>query len=358
MGAWEKEILEKIVNKVSITANRIQDSFPHISINGKFDNCSADWWTNGFWGGILWRMYAETKNEKFKKYAESIEEKMDGEIEYYLRLHHDVGFMWLPTAVANYKLTGNEKSRIRGLLVASHLASRFNLKGQFIRAWCDEPKIGDVRGYTIIDSMMNLPLLYWASQELNDPRFKYIAMAHADTVLKEFFREDGSSYHIVEFDIDTGKVKGYPNGQGMKPESIWTRGQAWAVYGFTLSYLYTGEKRYLDVAKRSAEAFLSKLDVSLIPPCDFCQAKDDKLYDSSAAVIVANGLIELGKALNESTYVEKARDILKSVEANYGVWSTDEEAIITNATIAYGGGHNVPVIYSDYYFIEAIIKLM
>jgi unsaturated chondroitin disaccharide hydrolase len=354
MKKWADDIWVKIENKINSTSDRIKDSFPHISVDGKYDDNSLDWWTNGYWAGILWLVYSQNKNEKLRKYAEGCEEKLDGVLNEYIKLHHDVGFMWLLSAIANYKFTGNERSRLRGLACASHLASRFNIKGNFIRAWNGE---GEVRGWAIIDCMMNIPLLHWGSKELGCPRFKHIAMAHADTVIKEFYREDGSVYHIVAFDSEKGNVVGYPQGQGYNPTSAWSRGQSWALYGFMLSYLQTGEDRYLQASKKSADYFISKLDESYIPLCDFCQPTEPKIFDTSAGAIAANGLIELSKALNDNYYLDIAVKILKALEENYIVWDNSNEAILTGGTVAYDRNRDVPLIYGDYYFMEAILKL-
>ena len=159
-----------------------------------------------------------------------------------------MGFMFLPTAVADYKLTGNARSRKTALHAANLLAGRFNPAGGFIRAW-NQSEDKDTRGWAIIDSMLNISLLYWASEETKDPRFRKIAMMHADTTKAHFVRPDGSVKHIVEFDPETGEAVRSYGGQGYKEGSSWTRGQGWAVYGFVISYLHTGKQEYLDTAK-------------------------------------------------------------------------------------------------------------
>lgn len=151
--------------------------------------------------------------------------------------------------MAQFKLLGHEDSRRRAMTAASHLAGRFNPAGQFIRAWNQPERVG----WAIIDCMMNLPLLYWASEETKDPRFRHIARLHADTTLREFLRLDGSTHHIVCFDPETGERQEALGGQGYDPNSAWSRGTAWAIYGMALSARYTGDQRYIDAAKRSAD---------------------------------------------------------------------------------------------------------
>ena len=356
---WANEIWQNIIKKVEHTSKRISDSFPHISKDGKYDDNDLDWWTNGFWPGLLWLIYTDTRDDGLKNIAELCEEKLGKPLFEYEKLHHDVGFMYELSAVANYRLTGNKKSRIRGLVAASHLASRFNIKGNFIRAWNNEPNV-DVSGWAIIDCMMNLPLLYWASEQLNDPRYKHIAMAHADTVMREFVRADGSVNHIVCFDPETGECIGNKGGQGYAEGSSWSRGQAWALYGFVLSYIYTGKQEYLETAKKIAHYFLSNISDDYIPLCDFRAPKEPIIKDSTAGAIAACGLIEISrlvKPFESEMYMNNAIKILKALEEKCVNWNFDEEAILTMGTVAYDRNINVPIIYGDYFFAEAISKL-
>ncbi|MEG0370437.1 MAG: glycoside hydrolase family 88 protein, partial [Hungatella sp.] len=223
--SWSEEALEKSLQKIERNITEIGEHFPHVVYEGKYNDQGAAFWTSGFWPGLLWLLYQEKKNEKALKLAGNLEEKLDEVLDGFVTLHHDVGFMWLPSAVIDYKLTGNAPSRIRGLKAASHLAGRFNLAGQFIRAWTDEVNPHS-QGWAIIDCMMNLPLLFWASKELNDPRFYHIAKAHADTVLRSFIRPDNTTAHIVSFQPYTGEKIEDLGGQGKGPDSAWSRGQA------------------------------------------------------------------------------------------------------------------------------------
>jgi unsaturated chondroitin disaccharide hydrolase len=259
--AWIDAAWKKAIAKVDVTSERIGASFPHRSENGRYQDEDIFWWTNGFWPGILWILYRETGKAKFLELARECEGKLDEALSGYYGLHHDVGFMWLLSAVADYRLTGNPESRRRGMIAASYLASRFNIRGGFIRAWND-----DKTGWTIIDSLMNIPILYWASEESGDPRFRFVAEAHADKVLANFVREDGSVHHIVNFDPFTGDFVESYGGQGYCLGSSWTRGQAWAIHGFALSYNHTRSQRYLEAAKRISHYFLASLPEDSVPP--------------------------------------------------------------------------------------------
>ena len=222
--AWAQGVAKKIKEKEIEVIKRSVNKVPYIAKNGVFDDLSETrlgWWTNGFWGGMMWQLYQATKEPIYKEVAENLEKKMDSVLLDSSVMDHDSGFRWLPTAVANYRLFGSKESRNRGMIAASNLAGRYNAKGEYIVAWNSRAD------WAIIDCMMNLPLLYWAYEESKNPSFLHIAMNHADTAAKVFIRPDGSSRHIVEFDPVTGDCNGSYGGQGMSYGSSWTRGQGW-----------------------------------------------------------------------------------------------------------------------------------
>ncbi|SDD56045.1 unsaturated chondroitin disaccharide hydrolase [Paenibacillus sp. UNCCL117] len=356
---------DRIAAKLSVTSDRIQDGMPYTTKNGVYDDCQDDagWWTNTFWTGILWQMYRETKEEKYKEYARSIELKMDQVLYGYDELHHDVGFMWLLSSVMNYELTGDDQARRRAMLAANVLSARGNLAGGYIRAWN-----GDNPGWAIIDCMMNIPLLFWASEQSRDARFKHIGVMHADKTAEHFVREDGSVHHIVVFDEETGEVAEIPRGQGYESGSSWSRGQSWAVYGFAQAYHWTQKTEYLQTAKRIAHYTLSCLALGgYVPACDYRQPADSDLIDSSAGAITACGLIEIAKAVPEAEralYLESAIAILRALSERCAVWDQSDECLLTGGTSAFHSDpasrytvFNGALIYGDYYFVEAVCKL-
>lgn len=360
---WAEEVEKKIINKYEKTIERNKTNIPYTTVNGRFDDWTDKnlcWWTNGFWGGILWQLYNASGKEAFKTMAEELEIKLDKNLMTAWGLDHDNGFKWLPTAVADYKLTGNKESKNRGLLAANNLAGRFNPAGSFIRAWNDNGD-GSTAGWAIIDCMMNLPLLYWAGEETNDPRFKHIAVAHGYTAMKYFIREDGSANHIVEFNPETGEFIRAMGGQGYKEGSSWTRGQAWALYGFTLSYIHTKNKDFLDTAKRVADYFISNIPDDGIIPVDFCQPEEPAYEDSTAAAIAACGLLELKKYVDDAhkeKYYNSAIKLLITLEEKRCSFTDEKDNIVEKCTAAYHDKeHEFSIIYGDYYFIEAILKL-
>lgn len=360
---WAASVAERILEKTKASVERNMDKVPYLTKNGSFDDWSDNisWWTNGFYAGQLWQMYNAYGCEKFKTAAEKIEDKLDESLMSYMGMDHDSGFKWLLTSVADFKVTKNEKSKNRGLLAAANLAGRFNPEGRFIRAWNDNGD-GNTAGWAIIDCMMNLPLLYWAQEQTNDPRFSHIAKAHADTAMKAFVREDGSVHHIVQFNAETGEVVDTLGGQGMEKGSSWTRGQAWAVYGFTLSYIHTKNKAYLDTAKKVAHYFEKSLPESGLVPVDFCQPAECDWEDTTAAAIAACGMLELGKLAEnpeeKDLFHNTAVRLLKVLEEKRSNWDLSVDNILENGSVAYHEEkHNFPIIYGDYYFTEAVLKL-
>ena len=363
-SAWVLETLKKIEDKMTVVTERNRDKIPYTTENGRFDDKSVSdpcWWTNGFWGGEMWQLYKLTGNEMFRQEAIGVEDKLDKNLMNTDGLDHDNGFKWLPTSVIRYKQEKNKESLNRAMLAANNMAGRFNLARNFIRAWNNWDNV-DRRGYAIIDCMMNLPLLYWASEETTDPRFKMIAVAHADTAMKEFVREDGSVNHIVVFDPFTGMVTETLGGQGYAVGSSWTRGQSWGIYGFALSAHYTGEKKYLETSAKIADYVLSEMPESYLVPIDYRQPKDVDLEDSTAAAITASGLIELARGLEDEgeadKYLDAALKLLRTLDEKRVSWGTDTDNLLNNCAVDYhGDGHNMSIIYGDYYFIEALMKL-
>ena len=204
---------------------------------------------------------------------------------------------------------------------------------------------------------MNLPLLYWASEESKDDRFKNIAMAHADNVIKHFIRENGSSCHIVQFFDDKAPVE--LEGQGFSVGSSWTRGQGWAIYGFVQSYQWTNEERYLDTSKKVADYFISEAEKNNWKiKCDFAQPEDEELYDSSAAAIAACGMIELYKETKEEKYLEAAKKLIKACDEYFCPWDDiEDEALLNYGCLRYDEHAHLALIYGDFYFFTAVCEL-
>jgi len=364
---WVGEVFSKILAKEKKVAERSRNKIPYSTKDGVFDDRGKTdicWWTNGFWGGMMWQLYYATKEPVYLENALRTESRLDENLMNRQGMDHDSGFKWMPTSVAHYRLTGDMASRNRALLAADNLAGRFNPVGKFIRAWnsWDGNEDGSFAGRAIIDCMMNLPLLYWAGDELHDPKFYHIAKMHADTAIRYFIREDGSAKHIVEFNAETGEYLHSVGGQGYGHGSSWTRGQAWAVYGFILSYIHTKEERYLETSRKVADYFIENIPESKLIPVDFRQPETPSYEDSTAAAIVSCGLLELARYVSEnerSKYEDAALELLKTLAYKRCNWDENADNLLEKCTAAYHDReHEFSIIYGDYYFIEAIWKLM
>ncbi len=356
------KIRSMIEKKIAAECGRIGYKIPYIAENGIYrkdmreENLS--WWTNGFWGGMLWQLYGATGQNIYRERAEHVESELDWALENFEGLHHDVGFMWQLTAVADYKVTGNPVSRRRALHAASLLAGRYNPSGHFIRAWNL-----DKTGWMIIDCMMNLSLLYWASEETTDPRFRQIADRHAETAMRVLMREDGSCSHIAVLNPDTGELLDTPAGQGYAPGSSWSRGQAWAIYGFALAYRHSGQKEYLDTAKRAAHYFIANTAMTGgVPLVDFRAPEDPVIVDTTAGACAACGLLEIEAHvphLEKGLYHYHSEKMLDALIKGHCNFNQEEDGILQDGTAAYHCKEDVevPIIYGDYFLTEAILRL-
>ena len=362
MQTWLDQTFAKIVAKHehSVPLAQRQGIIPYMGVGDRWEGAPFDgnsWWTGGFWPGLMWQLYHATGNDLFKAEAIRVEALLTAEFRTFEWLNHDVGFMYLLSSGAHWRLLGDADAQRDTLHAATLLAGRFNPAG-FLSAWN-----GNRPGWAIIDCMMNLTLLHWATVQTGDPRFAAIARIHADTAIREFVREDGSCNHIVIFDPETGKTLDKPGGQGYCAGSSWSRGQAWGLYGFTLSYLNLGEKRYLDTARKIADYFIANIRPDGLTDCDFHQPKGEERIDNIAAACAACGLLELAKLADAEAaarYRDAALRMLHALDALCADWSPDTPGILQKCTASYhddGAGRHVNIVYGDYFFVEAICKL-
>lgn len=316
------------------------------------------WWTGGFWPGLMWQLFKATGENLFRQEALRTENMLTEEFRSFSALNHDVGFMYLLSSDLHNRLIPDEQAARDTLHAATLLAGRFNPAG-FLSAWN-----GERPGWAIVDSMMNLSLLYRATEISGDPRFARIARIHADTTIREFVREDGSCNHIVIFDPDTGKVLDRPAGQGYAPGSSWSRGQAWGLYGFVISYAHTGEKRYLNTARKIANYFIGRIRPDGLTDCDFCQPADEERIDNIAGAIAACGLLHLSEMTDRPEESDRFRQnairLLSAMDSLCADWNPEHMGILTKCTAAYhndGAGRHINIVYGDYFFTEAVMRL-
>lgn len=358
-----KTIWCKVQNKIATSSQRIGNSIPYIAENHRYHDVgekNLTWWTNGFWAGTLWQMNHATGKQIYRQTARAIEQRLDAALTDFIDLDHDVGFMWLNAAVADFRLTEDETARSRGLRAADILASRYNPVGQYLLAWNGAEK----RGQIIVDCFMNLPLLHWASQETQDPRFAQIAMRHAYTAAKALVRPDGSVNHIAVFDPQTGEFLKNLGGQGYGDNSAWARGQAWAIYGLTLAFRDTHDTVFLDQAKTVANYFIANVALSdYVSLIDFRAPAQPIYRDTTATAIAICGLLELVKylpATQQALYQQAAYKMFVALTENYCDFDAEHDELLTYGSAKYhrATDREVPIIYGDTFYLEALLRFL
>ncbi|MCG6915606.1 glycoside hydrolase family 88 protein [bacterium BMS3Abin03] len=343
-----------------VTAIGKTDKNPRtIDKNGNLIMVNSGDWTSGFFPGCLWKIYEYTKQDKWKSEAQFYTRNI--EKEKFNNTTHDLGFMLYCSFGNGYRLTGN--SHYKDILIqsAKTLITRFNPKVGCIKSW----ESNDRWDYpVIIDNMMNLELLFWATKETGDSTFYNIAVTHANTTIKNHFRKDYSTWHVLSYDTATGQVLKRNTAQGYEDESCWARGESWALYGFTMCYRETKDGRYLKQAKGIAKYILTSknLPEDMIPYWDYNASNiPNEVRDASAAAIMASALYELSTFVNnpELNYKESADRILKSLSSpKYLNETGNSNFILMHATGSKPADSevDVPLIYADYYFIEANLR--
>lgn len=355
------QVKEKLLAKFRRSAKMAaeQGILPYKSENGQWITSPYDgnsWWTGGFWPGLMWQLWCMSKEEQFITEAHRAQEMLTAEFRRFEKLNHDVGFMYLLSCGADAKLTGDPQALNDTLHAASLLMARYNPAG-YIRAWNEKEKMG----YAIIDSMMNLSILFRASRETDDPRFAKVAVLHADRTLNEFIRQNGSVSHIIEFDPVSGKRVRELGGQGCFAGSSWSRGQAWGLYGFTLAHVNTGDARYLQAAEKIAAYFMAHIREDGLTDCDFCQPKDEERVDNIAGACAACGLLELERVTGKKQYREAAEKLLDGLLDHCCDWTDARCGVLTHCTASYnddGAGRHTNITYGDYFLTEAIARLL
>lgn len=319
-------------------------------------------WCAGFWPGILWYDYEYTKDPVIKAEAERFTDALESISHITPAYDHDLGFLMFCSYGNGYRLTHNEKYREVILRSADALAELFNPKAGTILSW---PRNVEMLGghNTIMDNMINLEMLFWASKNGGDKNLYDIAVSHADTTMKYHFRPDYTSYHVAVYDTLTGHfIKGMTH-QGYSDSSMWARGQAWAIYGYTVVYRETQDPKYLDFVQRVTDVYLKRLPDDYIPYWDF----DDPAIpyaprDASAACVVASALLELSGYVSPekgSTYREAALRMLESLSSDKYQCGKQKPAFLLHSTGHYPNGSEIDasIIYADYYYIEALLRL-
>lgn len=365
-----KNALSRAVEIIRADLPEFTDKFPSSnSVNGFYQPTENVEWTTGFWTGSLWLAYEHTHDTLFKQAAEKQVDSFYHRIQHKIDVnHHDMGFLFSLSCVAAYKLTGNEKAREAALMAADHLALRYREKGKFLQAWGN---IGEASEYRmIIDCLLNLPLLYWASETTGNGRYAEMAQNHIRTAMQCILREDNSTYHTYFMDPETGKPSHGVTHQGNRNQSAWARGQAWGIYGTALSFHYLRDEAYLDTFFKVTDFFLRHLPQDLIPYWDFdFDTGSSEPRDSSAAAIAVCGILEMVKYLDQPRaqhYKDAALRMLYALIEHCG--NTDlrqSNGILLHGTYARNSKENTCKnrgvdecnTWGDYFYLEALTRV-
>jgi unsaturated chondroitin disaccharide hydrolase len=327
-------------------------------------------WTVGFFTGMALLAWQRTGDDSFLKQLEALMPRMQAKLEgdNGMNTMHDIGFLYSPYAVALYKQTGNTACRELGIKAAEHLSKRFIEKGNYFRAWGRMDEHGtDYDGLAIIDCLMNMPLLYWASAETGDPKFREQAIRHTDTTLANFVRDDDTVFHSFRFDLETGAPARPDNYCGHFVESQWARGTTWAMYGLALAYVHTGDDRYLDASVRITRKFIGSLDEEIVPLWDFRLTPGyPQLRDASAgsvAICAIQLLDKLGSADESMVAIKQAMlerllsdDYFDSDPAIRGIQKQGEVGDGADSARKYYNAKNAYTSWGDYYLMEGIAR--
>lgn len=357
--------MDQVLAQTRRNMDYIKDRFPYPAAkNGRYEVIDNIEWTDGFWTGLLWLCYEYSGDETFRQQAERNVESFLNRVEKRIELdHHDLGFLYSLSCVAGYKLTGSGQAKRAGILAADKLMERFRETGGFIQAWGE---LGAKEHYRlIIDCLLNIPLLYWATEMTGDKTYGEAARRHYVTACNNVIRDDASAFHTFYFDSETGAPLRGVTRQGFGDDSAWARGQAWGVYGIPLNYRYTRDESAFNLFAGMTNYFLNRL-----PEDDVCYW--DLIFgdgsgharDSSAAAVAVCGIHEMEKYLPETdpdkeTYQYAMHRILRSLMEHYT--NPDTEAgspILLHGVYSWHSGKGVDEgnIWGDYYYMEALMR--
>jgi len=360
MENWPHAALEFSLLRIRENAASLE-AFPELTENGRWRTVENGGWVGGHWVGLLWLAFAQTHDPDLEQAARAWAARLAPR--QFDPNTHDLGFLFELSHVLGYALTGDESLKAPALQAAETLSRRFNPRGNFFQAWGPLDGTPEQRGRAIIDTMMNLDLLFWASQQSGDPKFAQMAEAHARTVLKYQLRPDFSTSHVIDFNPESGEFLKQDTHQGLSAASCWSRGQAWAVYGLGYCYRATGDPVFLETARQLAAYALERLPADLVPFWDYdSPAIPNDVRDSSAAAVLAAGLVNLSKleagSGESARWRARAEEILQGLWQNYSSRATAEPSILMHGTRSKP--HNLMdhgLIYGDYYFVEALANL-
>ncbi len=355
------------LKKIDYMIETMDGKYPSHSSTGNIytrDECNNGGWNQGFYSGMLWIAYELSSDERYKNLAlAQIDEYYDRMLAVFGKMGHDVGFLYSLSCVAAYKLTGNKKARDTAIMAADHLKLRFQEKGQFIKAWGSMNGPDNYR--LIVDTLLNIPILFWATEETGDESYKKIAHTHYRTTLKYAVRDNGSSFHTFYFAPETGVHLRGVTKQGRDDESCWSRGHGWVVYGSMLVKRYVNDPNAEEVARAAIKFYQNRLPRDFVPFWDleFTEADGEK-KDSSAAPIVMCGMLELLRTLPHGEEYDMIENtVCHSMKSLYENYSTKDDSksngILLHAV--YSKPNDVGIdecnIWGCYFYMECLIRM-
>lgn len=344
----------------------INNIYPLRQARNSFSEGDNYGWTTSFWPGLLWLAYEITGNDAYRNLGEqhilNFTHRIDKDIDLDT---HDLGFLYTLSCIAPYRLTGNEQAKQSAIQAAERLMKRYLAQIGVFQAWgsLDDPKL---RGNTIIDSLMNMPLLHWASNITGEKHFAEAAHRHVTRLRNDLVRPNNTTFHTFYWDVETGTPLHGKTAQGYSDDSCWARGQAWAIYGFTLNYRYSSDESFLDTAQKCADYFLAHLPADNVVYWDFdFDDESTQQRDSSAAAIAVCGFLELAKHLPDeeksSVYLKAAENILTSLIENYAACNeSDSNALLLHSVydMPKSIGVDEGCLWGDYFYMEALIRVL
>jgi unsaturated chondroitin disaccharide hydrolase len=337
-------------------------SFPELAHPGRWACVDNGGWVGGHWVGLLWLAYLQTGDHTFEAAARGWASRLVPRQND--TTTHDLGFLFELSHLLGVTLTGDVTLKAPVLTASKTMTLRFNERGKYFQAWRGLDAAPEWRGRAIIDTLMNLDMMFWASKETGDPIYARMAADHARTALARQVRADWSTSHTMDFNPDTGEFLRQDTHQGMSATSCWCRGHAWAVYGYAETFRNTGDATFLDASRNLAAYALRRLPPDHVPFWDFDSPLiPNDVRDSSAGSILAAGLLKLAAyetdAAQAKRWREAALPIVQSLWDSYSNRGTDYPSILIHATRSKPAGHmDSGLIYGDYYFVEALTHLV
>lgn len=357
--------MKECIKQVDLNMEYFKDKFPYSATKQQtypiIENIE---WTDGFWTGMLWLAYEYTHDEKYRQLADRNVESFLHRVENRIELdHHDLGFLYSLSCVAGYKLTGNKHAKRAGILAADKLMERWQEKGGFLQAW--GPLDSKEHYRFIIDCMLNIPLLYWASEITGNDAYAKVAQRHFETSCQYVIRDDASAYHTFYMNPETGGPDHGATRQGYSDDSSWARGQAWGIYGIPLNIRYTKQMEYANIYKGMTNYFLNRLPEDNVCYWDLIFTDDpEQSRDSSAAAIAVCGMLEMNHNLSDDdpdkkVYQGACANILRSLMENYTSKQHKQgDPILYHGVYSWHSGKGVDEgnIWGDYFYMEALLR--